>query len=228
MTEEQPTQDFAAAEASIEDDDVLAIAPEVAFVVPAPAYESIATDDEIAVAALAPHASSPSLDLSPALAAIAALGGRIEALGQAFDREIRAEATREKIVDRLHAELQEYKQGLVLSLLKPVFLDLIQLHDDVGKMAAAGGSGADGESSRPSLAANVQEGIADILYRQGVEPFTKEGEDFDARRQRAIQTIPTDDPALARKIAGRLRPGFATGEKVIRPEVVSVFAFRNA
>ena len=55
-----------------------------------------------------------------------------------FEREARAEATREKVVDRLHAELQEYKQDLLLKVMRPVFVDLIQLHDDIGKMVAAG------------------------------------------------------------------------------------------
>ena len=54
-----------------------------------------------------------------------------------FEREIRAEATREKVVDRLHAELQEYKQDLLLNILRPVFIDLIQLHDDIGKVAVS-------------------------------------------------------------------------------------------
>ena len=94
-----------------------------------------------------------------------------------FDREIRAEATREKVVDRLHAELQEYKQDLLLNALRPVFIDLIQLHDDIGKMAVAPPrrGGRDASAGWSSLMRGFQQGIEDILYRQGVEPFAGRG-----------------------------------------------------
>ena len=78
-----------------------------------------------------------------------------------------------------------------------------------------------------SLMHGFQQGIEDILYRQGVEPFEIEGDIFDPRRQRAIATVPTDDPALNKTIAARLRKGFQAGDKVIRPEVVSVYAHKK-
>ncbi len=64
-------------------------------------------------------------------------------------------------------------------------------------------------------------------YRQGVEPFQHEGEDFDPRRQRSVSTVPTDDPERNKTIAGRLRPGFQAGEKLIRPEIVSVHILKK-
>lgn len=225
---EPPAEEFQESNPPITVEPPAELPPDVSYVVPASAYDSIATDGEPARAAEPPPPTIlPVLDLSPALEAIEALGSKLDALGAAFEREGRAEASREKIVDRLHAELQEYKQDLVLSLMKPVFLDLIQLHDDVGKMAATLQDSAHDESVAPALLANVQQGIEDILYRQGVEPFSTDRDEFDARRQRAIATVATDDPDLARKVAGRLRRGFTSGERIIRPEVVSVFAVRR-
>ena len=97
---------------------------EVAYVVPPPAYDSIATEGPEPIEET-PTALAP-LDLGPAIEAISTLGEglhrRLDGLQTLFDREIRAEATREKVVDRLHAELQEYKQGLLLGILKPVFV----------------------------------------------------------------------------------------------------------
>jgi molecular chaperone GrpE len=149
---------------------------------------------------------------------------RLDALRGLIDREIRAEATREKIVDRLHAELQEYKNDLLLKMLRPVLVDLIQLHDDMGKLAAAVDA-ADPASERVGrLVAGFQQGVEDILYRQGVEAFRVDGEAFDPRQQRAVSAVPNDDPARSRTIAARLRPGFRLDDRVIRPEVVSVHA----
>ncbi len=164
---------------------------------------------------------------------------RIEAL---LERDVRAEATREKVVDRLHAELQEYKQDLVLKMLKPVFVDLIQLHDDMGKVIAAETERSQAEAPEPSESESsghdasaklcrvldgFQQGIEDILYRQGVEAYTVEGEAFDPQRQRAIRTLPNDEPARDKTVAHRLRKGFAADHRVVRPELVAVYARAN-
>ena len=160
------------------------------------------------------------------------LGRKLDALRTAFDREIRAESTREKVVDRLHAELQEYKQGLILGILRPVFIDLIQLHDDIGKMAGSSTVDSDTDEANPEarrlvgLILGYQQAIEDILSRQGVETFTQPDATFDPRRQRALSTAPTDDPALNKTVATRVRPGFQTVDKVIRPEFVTVFAHK--
>jgi molecular chaperone GrpE len=210
------------------------VAPDVTLVVPAVAYESIATEGAAPERAESPRAEDV---LAPVLAALGSLGSalerRLDGLQAQFDREVRAEATREKVVDRLHAELQDYKQDLLLGVLRPVFVDLIQLHDDIGKMVAAHGE-REGECAGPvrrllEIMQGYQQAIEDVLDRQGVVSFTHEGDTFDPRRQRAAATVATDEPALARTIAARLRKGFRTlsGDRVIRPEIVSVFALKR-
>jgi molecular chaperone GrpE len=196
-----------------------AAATAVEMVVPAEPVESLTTEQV--------PPPPPMLDLGPLARAVESLesgiGARLDAIQAQFDREIRAEATREKVVDRLHAELQTYKQDLLLNTLRPMFVDLIQLHDDIGKILASVASGDTPADRLPSLIEGFQAGIEDILYRQGVEPYTTEDEAFDPRRQRAVSTQPSPDPLLDRHVAQRLRKGFAAGEKVIRPEIVSVY-----
>jgi molecular chaperone GrpE len=154
---------------------------------------------------------------------------RLDAVQTILERERRAEAARERVVDRLHAELQEYKQDLLLKVQRPIFVDLIQLHDDIGKMIEARPPEdvqADRAAAVRGILESIQTAIEDILYRQGVEPFAIEGDGFDPRRQRAVATVPTDDPARNKTIAARLRKGFQSGEKLIRPEIVSVWTVR--
>jgi len=157
------------------------------------------------------------------------LGRRLDLLQTTFDRELRAEATRERVVDRLHAELQDYKQDFLLKVQRPIFIDLIQLHDDIGKMIEADSSANldfdSGVRLRGTLE-SIQTAIEDILYRQGVEPFNLEATDFDPRKQRAVSTQATDDPALNKRVATRLRKGFCSGDRLIRPEIVTVFTHR--
>ena len=73
-----------------------------------------------------------------------------------------------------------------------------------------------------------QQGIEDILYRQGVEPFYVEDDAFDPRRQRAVVTVATENPGQNKTVAERLRKGFRSGDRVIRPEIVSVYAVKKA
>ena len=204
---------------------------DVAYVLPAEAYEALVVQAD-ALPDLSAVVAPVEVDTGREMrAAVQALGDRLDRrlteLQTLFDREIRAEATREKVVDRLHAELQEYKQDLLLNTLRPVFIDLIQLHDDIGKVAVMADDGDETVTRLVTLMHGFQQGIEDILYRQGVEPFEIEDEVFDPRRQRAVATVPTEDPARAKTVAERLRKGFRAGEKVIRPEVVSVYAIKK-
>jgi molecular chaperone GrpE len=155
---------------------------------------------------------------------------RLDLLQTTFERELRAEATRERVVDRLHSELQDYKQDFLLKVQRPIFIDLIQLHDDIGKMIdsrAPAGFGPERSDDFREILEPIQTAIEDILYRQGVEPFALEGTEFDPRKQRAVSTQATDDQALNKTVAARLRKGFCSGEKLIRPEIVAVFMFRQ-
>jgi molecular chaperone GrpE len=177
--------------------------------------------------------SKPAVDVSPRIfAAINQLNTLIEhrftLLQTVFDREVRAEATRERIVDRLHAELQEYKQDLLLKVQRPIFIDLIQLHDDIGKIteAQAGDEPVSADTVRGILQ-SVRTAIEDTLYRQGVEPFQNEGDGFDPRRQRSVTTVPTRELERNKSVAARLRSGFQAGDKLVRPEIVSVYTFKN-
>lgn len=206
------------------------VTPEIEFVIPAAAYEVIDTEGDAGLVteeAAEPPVSTESLTL-PAIEALGeTLHRKLDALHTLFDREIRAEATREKVVDRLHAELQEYKQGLLLNAIRPIFIDLIQLHDDIGKIVEAQ-NGAEVEAGRYlNLMRGFQQGIEDILYRQGVEPYVEPGDSFDPRRQRAVATVATEDAALNKQIAARHRKGFQAGDRVIRAELVSVYALKK-
>jgi molecular chaperone GrpE len=235
MTDDAP----AAGTPSDEERDEASVDPEVvqdvALVLPAAAYETLITAVEITDALTVTTAAPASHTETRTIDAVKSLGEHIDRrfddLKNQFDREIRAEATREKVVDRLHSELQEYKQDLLLNVLRPVFIDMIQLHDDIGKVAVAPlGTEGDGyqEARRlVGLMEGFQQGIEDVLYRQGVEPFQSETDTFDPKRQRAVATVATDDPELNKTIAARHRKGFRAGDRVIRPEIVSVYALKK-
>jgi molecular chaperone GrpE len=150
-------------------------------------------------------------------------------LHTSFDEKIKYDTTRQAVVDRLHAELEEYKSDLVLKVLRPVALDLINLHDDIGKLVGAHQETASESGGKLlELFASVQSDLENILYRNGFESFVAEQPEFDSKRQRAVRTFPTTDPSLDRMVANRLRKGFAYGDRIIRPEMVAVYTYKAA
>ncbi|MFO0960224.1 MAG: hypothetical protein U0800_22755 [Isosphaeraceae bacterium] len=53
-----------------------------------------------------------------------------------------------------------------------------------------------------------------------------EGDTFDPHRQMAVKTVPTLSPDQNKRVACRLRPGFKSGERVVRRELVSVYTHK--
>lgn len=153
------------------------------------------------------------------------LRSQLEKLSKAFDEKIRFDAGREALIDRLHAELQEYKADLAFRILRPLFLDLINLHNEVGKLVSARQPVTTSAEANELLQvyATFQDDIEAILGRYGVDCFTTSESQFDAKRQRALVTVPTADPQQNHTIAERIRPGFSYEGRILRPEEVAVF-----
>lgn len=167
---------------------------------------------------------SRSADISQWLAGIAS---QITSLQAAFDHKIRYDHGREAIIDRLHAEIQEYKADIALKLVKPFALGLIELYDDVGKTldAYAGLEAVPQTQKLLELYEEFRIDIADLLDRNGFVMFTVPDNNFDPKLQRAVRRAKTADESNDRLIAERIRPGFTYGDRVIRPEMVAVFVY---
>jgi molecular chaperone GrpE len=162
-----------------------------------------------------PPAAAPDLD-PRLLDALREVRAEMAGLRTAFDDKLREDGAAQQVIDRLHAELQKYKAGLVLELLRPIAQDLIRLADDLDRVACSSPEVA-------PLLAGFQTTVEEVLARYGFEPFQTEEPTFDARRQRAVKSVPTDDPALDRQVAQRLRKGFRYQDRVVRPELVAVY-----
>lgn len=179
-----------------------------------------------AVGSVADHATGDSsVDLAQILAKLEALVAAIADLQQGFDAKIKYDAVKERMVDSLHKELQTWRDDLHFKLLRPIFSDLIGMHDDIGSLLRhddAEAPAGDSASLRRNLA-SFQGTLEEILERNGVTCFTEESEVFIPQRQRATKTIETTDPGKDTKIAQRLRKGFVYGGRVLRPELVYIF-----
>jgi molecular chaperone GrpE len=149
-------------------------------------------------------------------------------------REIREKAAvdrfREEQVDRLHAELQTYKNDLVSKQARLLIQGIIRLHDDLGKAVSALRQKPPEELTPDTLfrqLADFQDDLELLLGQHGVERFQTLGEELDPRRQTVARTVPTDDPGRAGRIAERVRPGFEQGETLLQKERVAVWVSSN-
>ncbi len=146
-------------------------------------------------------------------------------LREEFDTKLKYDASKERQIDSLHNELQAYRAGLHFKILRPVILDLISMHDDLSRLLES----MPRENGMIPLAQvlknleSFQTSLEEILRRNGVEPYSVEGDVFVSGRQRALQAVETSEPALDKQIARRVSKGFEYEEKVLRPELVVTY-----
>lgn len=137
---------------------------------------------------------------------------------------------KEEQIRKLHDELQAYRNDLILRPVRQVLQGLIRLHDDLGKVVALLRQ-KPAEELTPERFFQQLEGFQDdvelLLNQNGVERFEITGEEFNAHRQTAFRTVPTEDRSLVGRIAERLRPGFEQGETLLQKERVAVYAAAN-
>ena len=191
---------------------------------------------------LANKQASPSTQIPPAgaqtdiLAVISTFNGEVnknmqslitemQNLKDDFDTKVKYDESKERLIDSLHRELQTYREGLHFRILRPVFIDLIAMHDDLGKLIEDMVA-KDSTSASSQMARNLglfQEHIEEVLQRNGVEPFLVKENLFVASKQRILRVVDTPDPALDKQIAQRVRKGFEYEGKVLRPEIVATY-----
>jgi molecular chaperone GrpE len=139
-------------------------------------------------------------------------------LKEALDSKIRYDEVKERQISALHKELESHRQGLYQQILRPVLMDLIAIYDEADNRRAGDGSAVGDGSS-------LLEMIEVVLDRYGVTKYVCEGQGLDRSRQKVISVERTDEPALNRSLARRLRPGFEAGGKVLRPEWVVAYRY---
>lgn len=155
------------------------------------------------------------------------LGG-INELVAGFRDKIQTDAHKQNLFDEMHAELQEYKKGMLDKLTLSMELDVIKLIDDVERSIAvfsARQSSPEDYSRLFALLAGVATDLEDLLYRHGVEPYRLSSDRVDVTRQKILSTTQTKDISLDKKVAKRMSRGWEKQGKIIRPERISVYLY---
>ncbi|RCG28223.1 nucleotide exchange factor GrpE [Sphaerisporangium album] len=151
------------------------------------------------------------------------LARQLAALTETMRREHERAAHREQVIDRLHAENQQLRHGIVQEVLAPVRTALYRLHDTVTRVAArwASDDPPSAELAGPLLAAMADE-VAEVLGRTGAERVSvRPGDPYDAALHRPTGTSPVDAGADG-TVVEVLADGFVAGDRVLRKASVIV------
>ena len=171
--------------------------------------------------------AEPGTEPSPATAGseseLGALRAAVEQLSAQVAREHLRAAARERVIDRLHDELEQLRAGQARVLLRPAVSDLRRLRADLIAQARSAPDGL----TRAQVAA-LLESFADstelALERCGVSVVRPAaGTACDPRVHQAVETVPTSTPGLDKTIVTIISDGYAetdTGRTLAPARVV--------
>ena len=149
-------------------------------------------------------------------------------LQQTFDDKIAEDTHKNGLFDNMHRELTRYQNGLMDKIVETMAMDIIQLVDSTKGHIRVYEKKEPTEDNYKRLF-RVMKGIAedleDILYRQSIESYNVAGREVDVKRQRIIQTIPTDDKRKDNLVAVRAAEGYEKDGKIIRPERIKIYKY---
>lgn len=162
--------------------------------------------------------------------AINDLREQIKALSGEFEAKLKYDQHKNKIIDGLHQDLQGYREGLIKKHFHSMITDAIKIVDDIRKLKTHYEDEPPTEETLPTLLKfleDIASDIEDLFSWQGVVPFTCGTQYFDSTRQRVVKKIETFDPDMDKKVAASIRPGYKLDDKVLRPEMVTVYVYNN-
>lgn len=152
-------------------------------------------------------------------------------LQQAFDDKIAEDTHKNGLFDNMHRELVRYQNGALDKIVDTIALDIIQLVDSTkGHVRVYEKKEPTEENYKKLLriVKGIAEDLEDILYRQNIESYRVPGHEVDVRRQKIIQTIPTDDKTRDNLVAVRVADGYTEGDKILRPERIKIFKYEDS
>lgn len=154
---------------------------------------------------------------------------RLDELMQKFDDRLARDEHKDALFDKMYAELSAYKNDIYAKLLKPFIMSAISLLDDtngfITRLAEQGDS-PDPAKMRQFIN-NLPLDIEDMLEMNGVEIYSDETPVFNPATQRVMKTIECAEADNDKRIVGRLRRGYRWNGVILRPEMVSIYKYKQ-
>lgn len=173
----------------------------------------------------------PATGETPLSARMDILEQKMDALNEAFAGKLRYDASKQVIIDRQYSELEALRHAEFAKLSNAIIMDVIDEIDAAEKSTRY----FENQESTPEnyekmkkMLMGTAESLIDLLERNEVYSYRSEpGSSFNPKRQRVLRVVPTEDSSKDKTIQESLRAGFEREERVLRPELVAVYAFRH-
>jgi len=154
----------------------------------------------------------------------------ISDLSAQFESKIKYDKHKEEIIDKLHSENQAFKNDIYKKLILPLVNEIIFMLDDYSTLFKKHSESEISDIDVSKLLkqfGSISEDLENLLYKNGIDVYSIEGEQFDSSKQKVIKTIPTDDPLKDKTVCEKLKKGFVLDGKIIRMEHVSCYKFEK-
>ena len=152
-----------------------------------------------------------------------------QSLQEEFQSKLKYDQHKEKIIDDLHRELQGYKNDILKKAIQPLVLDIINTIDNINKVTWSYRNQKNVPADKLLEVIEAFSGdLEDVLYRQGIESYkSQEAVVFNGNRQKILKIIETAKMNSDKLVADTLKKGYEWDGKIIRPEMVSVYAYKE-
>jgi molecular chaperone GrpE len=169
------------------------------------------------------------LDTDPAFfqQTIDAINRSISRLQSDFDTKIKYDQSKERTIDAMHRELQDYREDLSFKILRPLILDVVSLYDDLNLIDRKY-SESEQSVEVEKLASDLKTfgaDIEEIVSRYGFEFYRVKSDLFDRALQKTQKVVDTDNPDLDKQVIDKIRQGLRYGDRVVRPELVTAYRY---
>lgn len=155
----------------------------------------------------------------------------IQLLKHDFEAKLKYDAHKEATIDKLHNELQSYKNDIIAKAVKPILMDIIIIIDDnlalIERNKEKMETSNEGDLKKIfNLWQGKVDDLTEVLNRSGAEVYECPEDDYVPNRQKAIKAITTENPKLDKKICRRLKRGYEWEGKILRHEQVTVYKYK--
>jgi molecular chaperone GrpE len=143
--------------------------------------------------------------------ALDGLRGELAETNERISRRLLADRERRTGIAELQVELGRSREAAEGRFLQPLLYDMILMLDRVEREPAS------------PFSESVRIELLTLLEKYGLRRLSEEDGTFDPRVQEAVGRVPAPNPSLAGTVAETVRPGYAMGERLIRPRQVTVY-----
>lgn len=158
------------------------------------------------------------------------LSRQMSELKDLFNQKIANDKHKDQLFDKMHAELVKYQQGSVDKMVDDMAMDVILLSDTTKQIINKYKDSEPSEENYIRLLNQFQgisDELEDILFRQSIEPYSVEDDEFDPKKQRVIGKVTTDKKELNNKVASKGVVGYEKDNgQVLRRENVNIYKYQ--